>query len=304
MSNIQVGDKGGFVFKEPFTAYNDSHVSYECTKLAQITEYLAIGVDPKITIYQLHGIEDSYVQDLKGNETLITLVSNTGRKIELPLHYVDREEEVGIPYHAVSLSVNLGAMPLGHDYTAVVDAIEKTVLDVLGVASNTQPVEISSVEYISVEEHSTLQLLRDGNKPDLDIEAQQTYDELLEEFTIVVEQRDVLVKFIEECMCKNQLLEHCKDKPPTDDQDNDKGDTNGNGGNGDDDNNDGGGNDSTDISTDLTETHDCFPLTPESLFLFDEPNVQVHVKHSPSQQDEFDECFDDFPSTPLSFFLF
>jgi hypothetical protein len=157
-----IGSAGAFQALTPFNTTVNGTTHYECKAVRRFIDIIHEGVDPFAEYYVPAGLSQSkYDEDYKLGACIVSLVSTAGTWVHVPTTYIESYPNVGgIPYTAVVLGINLGAIPDMLDLTAVKAAIVEIVHDYIGVTSSVMAVKTSITQNLSYNDHTSIEAAR------------------------------------------------------------------------------------------------------------------------------------------------
>lgn len=156
-----IGAKGRYVFKAPLDTRVGNKV-YTCIAIRDFSDVINQGRDPQALYYAPLSLDAmDYHLDLSSNPHLISLQSEMGDVVVVPASYIESFPIAGgIAYEVMGLVVNLGALPIDYTLTHIHTAIKEVVLANLGVDAQVQSVKLSETEFLSANEHATVEAAR------------------------------------------------------------------------------------------------------------------------------------------------
>lgn len=137
MANLipELNTSGTFEFESPFATQFVKEGIYTTVAIRRFADIVNAGGDVFKTHYEPFGIpETRYQQDSDAGVAIITLRSTSGRFQHVPSSYIKTFPiGGGIPYTAMVMGVNLGAIPDQLDLTLLTTRIQQLVQDTLGI---------------------------------------------------------------------------------------------------------------------------------------------------------------------------
>lgn len=187
-----IGASGIFRLSGPYAALLQSNVSYTCDAVRKMTDIIVLGIDPHAEFYSEHGLTyQQYQNDLQNGECIVSLRSNGGHWVYVPTSYVLGYPNMGgIPYTAIVLGINIGAVPNYLDLSVIKQRVVDLVRETIGVTSTVTQVAISPTKNLPQSDHNAVEANRVAN-----ITATRTDRALYLE---AVTQRDALTLQIQE----------------------------------------------------------------------------------------------------------
>lgn len=160
-----IGSSGIFKLTGPFNAVLQSQVSYTCDAVRKMSDILKLGIDPHREYYQPHGLTyQQYEDDLQRGECIVSLRSNGGHWVYVPTSYIASYPDAnGIPYTALILGINIGAVPHYLDLSQVKQRIVDLVKETIGVTSTVTQVAISQTKNLPQADHNAVEAARLAN---------------------------------------------------------------------------------------------------------------------------------------------
>lgn len=198
LTNPQFGTVGTFTFKAPF----DTRIpagTLTCTSVRSPNDVSQNGRDPFTHYYVPYGLtREQYETDLTLGVLFIGLQGAKGDYYTVPTTYIESFPPLaGIPYSTLALAVSLGALPENLDIEHVIQAVSRTVQDLLGVTPEIQTGKLSEVYYLDEVDHLRLTNAREALVKETQT-AQAKYLELSERFTELQTRYNYLVQHIEQ----------------------------------------------------------------------------------------------------------
>jgi hypothetical protein len=157
-----VGTSGIYKLASPFNTLLQANMSYRCDAVRRVTDYLEVGLDPFVDIYEPRGLSKAiYNTDLLNQVCIVSLVSTSGHWIYVPSTYIASYPDInGVPYTVMVIGLELGAIPNYKDLTGLKQAIASLTRDVIGVMPTVREVAISAVQKLSQSDHDALENAR------------------------------------------------------------------------------------------------------------------------------------------------
>lgn len=158
----EVGAQGAFTFLPPFNAASLTNEVYTCKSVRTISDFIASGVDVLSLAYLDYGLSDAnYAADYAADMQIVSLQGGMGHWLYVPVSYLAAfPMPDGVLYHNMALSVSLGPMPVGFDFSAVQAEISNLIKDSLGITSSMVPVEISRTVMLTATQDATMRAAR------------------------------------------------------------------------------------------------------------------------------------------------
>lgn len=187
-----IGASGIFRLSGPYALLLQTNVSYTCDAVRKMADIVVLGIDPHAEFYAEHSLTyQQYETDLQNGECIVSLRSNGGHWVYVPTSYILSYPNMGgIPYTAIVLGINIGAVPNYLDLSAIKQRIVDTVRETIGVTSTVAQVAISPTKNLPQTDHNAIEASRVAN-----ITATRTDRALYLE---AVAQRDALTLRIQE----------------------------------------------------------------------------------------------------------
>lgn len=160
-----IGSSGIFKLTGPFSAILQSQVSYTCDAVRRMADILKLGIDPHRTYYEPFGLTyQQYETDLQNGECIVSLRSNSGHWVYVPTSYIASYPDAnGIPYTALVLGINIGAVPHYLDLSQVKQRIVDLVRETIGVTSTVTQVAVSPTKNLPQTDHNAVEAARLAN---------------------------------------------------------------------------------------------------------------------------------------------
>lgn len=158
----QIGAKGYFTLSPPFNVYSSNKESYTCTAVRTIGDFIKTNEDPYNTIYVPNGLTAVQFQtDVTNNTYIVSLQRDNGFWLSLPVAYISSAPLAsGVEYHNAALTISLGLIKTTYDATTLINLLSNVVYDSLGVTPVIQFAEVSSPQYLSQLDSTTLETAR------------------------------------------------------------------------------------------------------------------------------------------------
>jgi len=155
-----LGAIGVYSLLSPFSTQEGE--SFECIAVRRFSDYEVNSEDLWTDLYSPAGLtEDKYLEDKKLNLEIVTLMSERGYTLQVPVKYIQKYPlQDGVPYRRMGLHVSLPAMLLDQDLSAFKTRIEEAALDTLGVSVKFKEVETSRVRRFNPDESAVIQVQR------------------------------------------------------------------------------------------------------------------------------------------------
>lgn len=130
-----------------------------------MADIVVLGIDPHAEFYAPHGLTyQHYEQDLLNGECIVSLRSNAGHWVYVPTSYVRSYPNTGgIPYTAIVMGINIGAVPNYLDLTQLKQRIVDLVRDTIGVSSTVTQVAISPTKNLPQADSNAIEAARTAN---------------------------------------------------------------------------------------------------------------------------------------------
>lgn len=160
-----IGASGIFRLGGPYAALLQTNVSYTCDAVRKMADIIVLGIDPHAEFYAEHGLTyQQYQNDLKNSECIVSLRSNGGHWVYVPTSYILSYPDMGgIPYTALVLGINIGAVPNYLDLSVIKQRIVDLVRETIGVTSTVAQVAISPTKKLPQADHNAIEANRVAN---------------------------------------------------------------------------------------------------------------------------------------------
>ncbi len=160
-----IGASGIFKLGGPFQNLLVAGVSYTCDAVRKMADIIKLGIDPHAQFYAPYGLARSvYENDLRNGECIVSLRSNGNHWVYVPTSYLlSYPNANGIPYTALVLAINIGAVPNYLDLSQVKQRITDVVRETIGVNSQVQQVAISPTKNLPQTDHNAIEAARVSN---------------------------------------------------------------------------------------------------------------------------------------------
>lgn len=158
---------GKWKLKTPYNHLLSENIWYTCVAIRKYEELIAKGINPYQEYYQKdYSIPESkYQEDLKAGGCIITVKAGNGSLYHFPSPYLESFPKAGgVPYQALALAIDLGALPEKEDLTLFLRAIEEVVTQHIGVDTQAKLVNLAPKELIERESHLRLEQARQAKK--------------------------------------------------------------------------------------------------------------------------------------------
>jgi hypothetical protein len=157
-----VGMTGYYRLIAPFDGLINLNTEYTCQDVRSITACLANNEDVLKTIYLANGlVEADYVADRAENMLIISLQSQVGQWVYVPVRYVASYPLTnGVLYHNVMMGVGLGAIPVRMDLATIESQISDLIYNLLGIRPAMKAVQVSKATFVSTEQHEMIETTR------------------------------------------------------------------------------------------------------------------------------------------------
>lgn len=131
-----IGTKGKYVLKDPFATLIDPAISYTCGAIRRFKDIVNQGGVVQDQYYTLYGLsKDVYDRDVKNDEAIVTLLSDSTAPIYVPSSYIASFPSGDtVPYHRMVLSLDMGLIPDALDLTFLKSNLSNVVSDTVGVS--------------------------------------------------------------------------------------------------------------------------------------------------------------------------
>lgn len=162
----EVGLRGVFTLKPPFDKLMLPNTVYTVRSIRQISDYLASNEDVLTMVYTDNGLTiGNYNSDFESNVSLISLQSDTGDFVIVPVTYVLNPPTVdGVTYFNYMIGVGLGAIPTELDLEPLKTEISQLVYEFYGITPVVRGCVLSKPVMISHSKHNDLETARLANK--------------------------------------------------------------------------------------------------------------------------------------------
>lgn len=157
-----VNASGIFTLAPPFAAQLIPGVNYTCIAVRKFADIQKLGIDPYEIFYVPNALSETiYLADVQAGECIVTLRSNGGAFLYVPTSYITSYPNMGgIPYTAIVLGINLGAIPNYVDLSAIKTKISNVVHDSFGVTPDIQQAAISETKNMSIADANAIESAR------------------------------------------------------------------------------------------------------------------------------------------------
>jgi len=184
---------GTYELQTPFTVV--AGATYICESIEGFEALNAEGVDIYAVYYAPHGLSTSdYLRDLRNNENIITLLSNTEAPIRVPSSYIlSFPTTKSVPYSRTFVTFDLGALPNDMDLSDTVTAIKELLDANIGINSTGKVMTGLIADSVSFSRHADLEVARQANVNYRDTYARQL-KLALEREQVLVERNNLLTE--------------------------------------------------------------------------------------------------------------
>lgn len=162
-----VGTIGLYELREPWKVA-DGEV-YECIANRAMSDFLETGTDVFKLVYEPVKLsETDYAEDVKEEACIISLLNRTDSTA--PVIHIPDTRIVSYPnmdisnYNRMIVSVDLGALPINTDVSAMLVYLKQAAIDMVGVESNPVVHKGPSTNTITFAEHEELLKKRIAHK--------------------------------------------------------------------------------------------------------------------------------------------
>lgn len=158
----EIGAKGKFLFKAPFSNNTTAVTEFECMSVRTLTDIVNSGEDAFVKYYKPHGLTlQDYNADLNEGIAIVSLLSGEGRWLYVPNNRITALPDAsGVRYQMLVLSANLGAIAETQDLTNLENAVKDVIYSYLGVEPETQLVAVSQPAMVAEEDHERIMVAR------------------------------------------------------------------------------------------------------------------------------------------------
>ena len=159
-----VGSSGYFELKAPLDILIVQNERYTCKAVRNLSDYFASNEDPKTDIYTKYNIpEDEYTQDIKDDTYIVSLQSEKGHWLYVPVKYiVGYPITNGVPYRSIMIGISLPSIQADRDLSFLETDLTNLIKDALGVIPVIKQIETSRVVLVSKEKHDIVQAERNA----------------------------------------------------------------------------------------------------------------------------------------------
>jgi hypothetical protein len=157
-----IGTSGVFRLKSPFAALLRSNTSYRCDAVRRFADIYEQGIDPYTSYYAPHGLsKQQFDNDVGAGNCIVSLASSGDHWVYVPSSYIEAfPNQGGITYQGIVVGVPLGAVPTYMDLSAVCQALQNVVRDMMGINAVASQVAVTAVENVRVEDHNAIMAAR------------------------------------------------------------------------------------------------------------------------------------------------
>ena len=161
---LNVGMEGSFELATPFTNAVQPNARYTVRSIRTLSDVIAAGENPQELYYTPREVpEEDYLQDLQTDICIIGLQSTAGEWIYVPQSYIETLPNVdGISYRPLALVAAVGMVRDDKDLANLLLAVNKVVLDQLGVQTQSTVVAVGAAELVSHTEDDRIRLEREA----------------------------------------------------------------------------------------------------------------------------------------------
>ena len=158
-----LGEKGRYFLKTPFQC--DPTLLYQCTRLCTLSEALDEGsLDVWRDVYEANGIsEEVYQSDVLSNVKLVFLSHPKKDPLIVPQSYLEQTPDQNyVPYSQVIITIDLGLLPHSLQLPELKQALSDIAQSYCQTETPVHEHRIDDGDFISYDEHLTLELKRLG----------------------------------------------------------------------------------------------------------------------------------------------
>lgn len=154
---------GTYELQAPFSVVEGA--TYICESIEGFEALNAEGVDIYAVYYAPFNLTTSdYLRDLRNNENIVTLLSNTEAPIRVPSSYIlSFPTTKSVPYSRTFITFDLGALPNSLDLSDTVTAVEELLDDNIGINSSGKVMTGLISDSVSFSRHADLEVARQAN---------------------------------------------------------------------------------------------------------------------------------------------
>lgn len=151
----ELNKESSFIFKAPFDTLVSSSQVFKVAAIRSIGDLVTSQEDPKNTVYAVVNLTvEDYTNDYNNNVPIVVFKSTGGEHFYVPANrIVGPNDPSGYRFQEKSVLITLGHLPAEFDSTLLVEQLENTIYDIIGIkplvsVENTSPeVCITSNEY-------------------------------------------------------------------------------------------------------------------------------------------------------------
>lgn len=168
-----IGTSGNYKLSEPFDAFISSSESYTLKSVRKISECLSLGEDILGNIYAANNIADKYESDAKEDIEILSLQSDKGNWVRVPVTYLKCYPTVnGIPFRTVSLVIPIQPLPTDTDFGLIKQRLSDVIKAEFGFPVNVRIVETSKTVLVSETTADSVNIERYERKNEYSADAQ------------------------------------------------------------------------------------------------------------------------------------
>lgn len=159
----EVHASGVWKLKTPFENYIVNNTWYTCIAVRKIEDYVLKGIDAYKEFYEkpFKLSKTIYDTDVKAGVCIVTIKNLSGDIKSIPSSYLlSFPAGGGIPYHALALVAELGAIPEQTNLTHLEESIKGIILDTIGIETKISLVNLAPRELIEGASHRRLEEAR------------------------------------------------------------------------------------------------------------------------------------------------
>lgn len=165
MITPQIGMEGYWQLMAPWAALLHPTTIYRCTAVRSISELVQSQIDPFTTFYQPNGLDITvYNSDVAQDVRMVTLLGTDGHVLYVPTTYINTYPLVdGVKYVVRGLTVELSALPINTDLTALKQKISDMVKAFTGAPGTVHELALSKPTVIDYPTAANLEATRQAN---------------------------------------------------------------------------------------------------------------------------------------------
>lgn len=196
---LSVGMQGKFELASPYTNAIQPNAQYTIRSIRTLSSVIASGINPQDAFYTPFNVTDTlYLADLQADVCIITLQSTAGDWVHVPQSFIQTLPNLeGVSYRPLALVAPLGLVRDDKDLNNLFTAVNKTILDQLGVQSQAAAVAVGAAELVSQTEDTRITLEREARVTYSSSEAAR-YVKLERDNASLVQQNKILSDYIKD----------------------------------------------------------------------------------------------------------